>query len=151
MLKGNGNNVSDVVQLLQGKNVRLRVIEKDYISFLVQWINNMDFCGEYAPISQVSRSEAEKQFDNPTQLATITERAQFVVEKKDGTKIEFIAHYFVQPRKLMEIGYVIIPSERRKVYGTEAVQIIVDYLSLSKHIVQIQTVTDIEIRHPKGF
>jgi len=45
-------------------------------------------------MTQLSRAEAEKRFENPTKLATLTERARFVIEKKDGTKIGFIAHYF---------------------------------------------------------
>jgi len=85
---------------------------------VVECINKIDFYEEYGPIAQVSKTEAEKQFENPTPLATITERVRFVIEKKDGTKTGFIAHYFVQPIRLMEIGYVIIPSERRKGYGT---------------------------------
>jgi RimJ/RimL family protein N-acetyltransferase len=44
----------------------------------------------------------------------------------------------------MEIGYDLIPSERGKGYGTEAVQIIVDYLFLTKNIVRIQAVTNVD-------
>jgi RimJ/RimL family protein N-acetyltransferase len=43
----------------------------------------------------------------------------------------------------LEIGHVLIPSERGKGYGTEAVNIIVDYLFLSKEIVRIQAITDV--------
>lgn len=113
------------------------------MSFLVECINNIDFYAAYGPITQGSKTETEKQFENPTPLATITKRVRFVIEKKDGTKIGFIAHYCVQPIRLMEIGYAIIPSERGKGYGTDAVQIMVDYLFLSKDVVRIQAVTDV--------
>jgi len=106
-------------------------MEKEDVSFLCE------------VMTQLSQAEAEKQFENPAPLATLTERARFVVEKKDGTKIGFIAHYFVVPTKLMEIGYDIIPSERGKGYGTEAVRIIVNYLFLTKDIVRIQAVTNV--------
>ena len=43
----------------------------------------------------------------------------------------------------MEIGYNLIPSERGKGYGTEAVQITVDYLFLSRDIVRIQAITNV--------
>jgi RimJ/RimL family protein N-acetyltransferase len=43
----------------------------------------------------------------------------------------------------MEIGYDMIPSERSKGYGTEAVQIMVDYLFLSKDVARIQAVTNV--------
>jgi RimJ/RimL family protein N-acetyltransferase len=43
----------------------------------------------------------------------------------------------------MEIGYDVVPSERGKGYGTEATQLIVDYLFLSKDIQRIQAITDV--------
>ncbi len=44
----------------------------------------------------------------------------------------------------MEIGFALVPSERRKGYGTEAIQMLVDYLFLEKDIVRIQVPTDVE-------
>ena len=44
----------------------------------------------------------------------------------------------------MEIGYSLVPDERRKGYCSEAVEIMVDYLFLSKDIPRIQAHTDIE-------
>jgi len=129
--------------LLEGKNVNLRVMEKEDLSFFVETLNDVNYYGEHGPVStQMSKAEAEKRFENPSPLATLTERARFIIEKKDGTKIGFIAHYFTLPNRLMEIGYAIIPSERGKGYGTEAVQIMVDYLFLSKDIARIQVVTN---------
>jgi len=118
--------------LLEGKNVNLRVMEKEDLSFYVESLT-----------TQVSMATAVKRFENPSPLATVTERVLFVIDKKEGAKIGFIAHYFIQPTRLMEIGYDIISSERGKGYGTEAVQIMVDYLFLSKHIVRIQAVTNV--------
>jgi ribosomal-protein-alanine N-acetyltransferase len=43
-----------------------------------------------------------------------------------------------------EIGYVLIPSERGKGYCTEAAQLAVDYLFMSKDIVRIQAATHID-------
>jgi RimJ/RimL family protein N-acetyltransferase len=94
--------------------------------------------------SQLSKAEAERRFRNPTPLAILTERTRFVVQKKDGTRIGLITHYLVLPSKRMEIGYDLIPSQRGKGYGTEAVQIIVDYLFLTKDIVRIQAVTNVD-------
>jgi RimJ/RimL family protein N-acetyltransferase len=77
-------------------------------------------------------------------LAILAERQRFIIERKDGTRIGFIAHWLVQPNRWMEIGYDIIPNERCKGYGTEAVQIIVDYLFLSKDIMRIQAITGVK-------
>ena len=43
---------------------------------------------------------------------------------------------------LLEIGYVLVPGERRKGYCTEAVKIVLDYLFLFKYIVRVQAHTD---------
>jgi RimJ/RimL family protein N-acetyltransferase len=94
--------------------------------------------------SQLSKTEAERRFENPSPLAILTERIRFVIEKKDGTKVGIIAHYLVLPSKRMEIGYDLILNERGKGYGTEAVQIIVDHLFLTMDIVRIQAVTNVE-------
>jgi RimJ/RimL family protein N-acetyltransferase len=118
--------------LLEGKNVNLRAMQKEDVGFLRKTIK-----------AQLSKAEAERQFDSPTPLATLTKRTRFVIEKKDGTRVGFITHYFVLPAKRMEIGYDLIPSERGKGYGTEAVQIIVDHLFLTKDIVRIQAVTNV--------
>jgi RimJ/RimL family protein N-acetyltransferase len=113
--------------------VNLRVMRKEDVGFLCETVK-----------SQLSKAEAERRFENPSPLAILTERIRFVVEKKDGTKVGIIAHYLVLPSKRMEIGYDLILNERGKGYGTEAVQIIVDHLFLTKGIVRIQAVTNVE-------
>jgi ribosomal-protein-alanine N-acetyltransferase len=42
----------------------------------------------------------------------------------------------------MEIGYQIIPDHRGKGYGTEAAQLMVDHLFLSRDISRIQAITN---------
>ena len=44
--------------------------------------------------------------------------------------------------KILEMGYALLPSERGKGYCTEAVNVMVDYLFLSKEAVRIQAQTD---------
>jgi RimJ/RimL family protein N-acetyltransferase len=90
-----------------------------------------EFWGEYANIvEQLSKSEWLKRFDNPSNLGILTEKRGFIVQKKDWTRIGIINYWINQPNRTIEISYAIIPAERRKGYGTEAVQLIVDYLFL---------------------
>jgi RimJ/RimL family protein N-acetyltransferase len=119
--------------LLEGKNVNLKVVEKEDIPLIAEWLNNPEVFGEYNPLVQHSKMELEQWYD---QLSA--EGKWFFVEKKDGTKVGEIHHL-----KDMEIGYGLIPSERRKGYCTEAVTIIVDYLFLSKEIVRIYALTNV--------
>jgi RimJ/RimL family protein N-acetyltransferase len=123
--------------LLEGKNVNLRIWEKEDLKLVAEWTNNSDFFGEYEQLMQMSRTELEKFYDTPP-----PETRYFFIEKKDGSKIGTIGHY--QVGKLFEIGYVLVPSERKKGYCSEAAKIMVDYLFLSKDIVRIQAHTNVK-------
>jgi len=130
--------------LLEGKIVNLRVIEKDDVDFEAESSNDIGLVGEYEPIDeQISKSDLMKTFDNPSNLAILTDSRVFIIQKKDGTRIGGINHRFNQPDKLMEIGCNIVANETGKGYGTEATQLMVDYLFLSKNISRIQAKTDV--------
>jgi RimJ/RimL family protein N-acetyltransferase len=127
--------------LLEGKNVRLKLIDIEDVDFFFEFLNRIDFYGEYEAIRpQISKTYAQKRIENPEK--TDVNWTWFVIEKKDGTKIGFILHFTNQPRGWMEVGYALMPSEMGKGYGTEALQIMVDYLFLSKDIMRIQATTD---------
>jgi RimJ/RimL family protein N-acetyltransferase len=127
-----------VFKVLEGKNVNLRIMEKDDLPLFVEWVNKPEVFGEYNPLHQMSKTEAEKMFENPH------EEKSFIIEKKDGSKIGFITHFYVLhvAGRQLEIGYSLLPNERGKGYGTEATQLMVDYLFLSKDTMRIQAQTD---------
>jgi RimJ/RimL family protein N-acetyltransferase len=111
-------------------------VEKDDLSLFTDWGNNPEFFGEFIWLPQQSRMEREKWYENLPSEAKF-----FFIEKKDGTKIGTIAHFLVGPHT--EIGYMLVPNERRKAYCSEAVQIMVDYLFLSKNLERVQATTDV--------
>ncbi len=129
-----------VLKVLEGNTVNLRVMEKEDVSFWHKWANNVD--SEYFLPSQRSKAEMEKALSEPGPY----EFKDFIIEKKDGTKIGLITHFYVlHPMgKALEIGSALIPNERRKGYGTEAAQIMVDYLFLSKEAPCIQATIHIK-------
>ena len=123
------------LKLLEGQTVNLRIIEKEDLSFIQEWVNNPQFIGEYEPISQETLEELTQQYNN----ALKNGGKWFFIEKKDRMKIGYMVYYLA--RRQYEIGYMVIPSERGKGYATEAGTILVDYLFLSKDIVRIQADT----------
>jgi RimJ/RimL family protein N-acetyltransferase len=125
-----------VLAVLEGRNVNLRIMEREDLSFYVKWVNDPSFFGEYNPLEQAAKAEVEKSFDTAP-----PERRRFFVEKKDGTKIGVVGVF--KAGALWEIGFTLIPSERGKGYGPEAVTIMVDYLFLSRDLVRIQATTDL--------
>jgi RimJ/RimL family protein N-acetyltransferase len=126
--------------LLEGKNVNLRVVEKEDLSLFAEWVNKPEFVGEYNPLRQLSRTDVERGYEKSS-----LEQGEFIIEKKDGSKIGYIWHFSsVHPAaKLLEIGYFVVPSERGKGHCSEAAKIMVDYLFLSSDIVRIQAHTDL--------
>ena len=124
--------------MFEGKLVNLRIAEKEDLPLLTEWVNKLEVFGEYNPLFQMTRTDFEKIFEGPH------EEKLFIVEKKDGSKIGFIEHFYVlhPAGRQLEIGYTLIPNERGKGYCSEAAKIMVDYLFLSKDIERIQAQTD---------
>ena len=117
--------------------MNLRIMEREDLSIVKGWDNDVGIMGEYEPIVQETKTDLEQQYDK------LTEGQWFFIEKKDGTKIGFIAHFATHGTV---ITYALLPDERGKGYGSEAVRIMVDYLFLSKDIVRIQAET-----HPQNI
>jgi RimJ/RimL family protein N-acetyltransferase len=129
--------------LLEGKTVNLRVMEKEDLPLFTEWFNNSnpEFLGRYFSPVQRSRTELERMFDSGP-----FEEKVFFIEKKDGTKIGYIVQFNMPApyTKMQEIGYFLIPNKRGKGYCTEATQLMVDYLFLSKNVTRIQATTHAE-------
>jgi ribosomal-protein-alanine N-acetyltransferase len=124
--------------MLEGKIINLRAMEPEDISLVSEWLNNLEFQGQYTPLIQRSKTEFFKRFSDISE-----DHKEFIIEKKDSTKIGLIIYFLVQggPYHLLEIGYYMIMSERRHGYCTEAVQVFTDFLFLSKAIERIQATT----------
>jgi ribosomal-protein-alanine N-acetyltransferase len=124
-----------VLGLLEGKNVNLRIVEKEDLPLLHEWDNNPDR-GEFEQLREETKTDLEKLYDN------LKDSQWFFIEKKDGTKIGNIVH--VLSAGEVEIGYFVVPNERKKGYASESIMIMVDYLFLSKNIERIQAKADPE-------
>lgn len=127
-------------KVLEGRNVNLRVMEKDDLPLFTEWFNNSspEFLGRCFSPFQRSRTELEKMFESSP-----FEEKVFIIEKKDGAKIGYIVQFnMLAPyTKMQEIGYFLVPDERGEGYCTEATQLMVDYLFLSKNVTRIQATT----------
>jgi RimJ/RimL family protein N-acetyltransferase len=121
--------------------VNLRIMENEDFPLLLGWINDPKFMGEFLPVTQWSMAEFEK-----AGQANPFEAKWFFIEKKDGSKIGYMFHFnmlHITMGKLLEIAYALLPSERGKGYGTEATQLMVDYLFLSMSVSRVQAMVSI--------
>jgi len=135
--------VTGWIELLEGKLVNLRLMEKEDALLFAEWMSKPEVTGEYEGLGQFSKSEFEKVFE----AGDKHEEKDFFIQKKDGTKIGLMAHFYVlhvaASMRQLEIGYFLLPNERGKGYCSEAVSIFVDYLFLSKDTGRIQARTDV--------
>jgi ribosomal-protein-alanine N-acetyltransferase len=125
------------MKLLEGKTVNLRIEEKEDLPLGAEWLNNPDVLGEYEGFTQISKSELEKRYSEAR-----PEQQTFVIEKKDGSKIGLISHFPMD--RVTTLSTFLIPTERGKGYCSEATQILVDFLFLSKDIARIQVIVNNE-------
>jgi aminoglycoside 6'-N-acetyltransferase len=126
--------------MLKGLTVDLRAAEREDLELLARWYSDSDFQGawDYFP-EQLSREALDRELFGPRE----PERAStsFIIQRKDGTPVGVITHFRVHPHGWTEIGYALVPEERGKGYGTEAIRIMTDYLFLSKAIERVQALT----------
>jgi len=78
-----------VFRLLEGKTVNLRIMEKEELPLLAEWLSSLEFLGEFLGLRQMSKTEAEKMLENPYEMK------DFFIEKKDGSKIGLVSHFYV--------------------------------------------------------
>jgi len=118
-------------------------MEREDAPLLAEWMSKPEITGEYEGLGQFSKSEFEKIFE----IGDKHEEKDFFIQKKDGTKIGLMAHFYVlhvaSSMRQLEIGYFLLPNERAKGYCSEAANIFVDYLFLSKDTIRIQARTDV--------
>ena len=119
--------------MLKGKKINLKLVEKADLPLLHEWINDEEFNGEFEPFTQGTLASLEKDYDK------MTDGQWYFVETKDGAKVGYIVNF--KSGDCTGIGYLFLPDERRKGYGTEAVQMMVDYLFLHRDIIRIQAET----------
>lgn len=71
--------------MLEGKNIRIKLGDKEDLDFFVDFWNNLNYYGDYEPImEQMTKAEAEKR------LADSAKTAYFVIQKRDGSSIGLI-------------------------------------------------------------
>ncbi|MCW4052054.1 MAG: GNAT family N-acetyltransferase [Candidatus Bathyarchaeota archaeon] len=113
--------------------MNLRLMEREELHILADWLNDPRFIGGYE--SQENIDDLEKSFSRHGSQ-------WFFIEKKDGSRIGWVAKYLVGNQTT--VGFGVVPDERCKGYATEATNIIVDYLFLTSNIVRVQADTSTE-------
>jgi RimJ/RimL family protein N-acetyltransferase len=119
--------------MLPGKLIDLRLVERADLPLLAGWVNDIDVNGEFESFSQTSLTELERDFE-----AKPDER-WYLVQTRDAVPVGYLAHGKAPGG--CWIGYTLLPAQRGRGYGSDAVLVIVDYLFLHRDIGRIQAET----------
>ncbi len=115
---------------MAGKNVNIRPLERDDLSWFTEWNSDINYIGPYEPLEISSKHTIEKWFEEENR------NSWWIIEDMAGKPV---GQMITGPEGNYQfMGYVIHPDQRNKGYCTEAVELMVDYLFLSKPIVRVQ-------------
>jgi ribosomal-protein-alanine N-acetyltransferase len=128
--------------MLEGKNVNLRLIEKDDLTTRHEWVNNLEMGGIYNSLSQTTYQRMENRYTERNQSTQQPTGYSFFIELKDGTKVGSIGSWKDHGGKFYTMGAGVLPEHRRKGYTSEATMIMIDFLFLSDNIMRIQAMAN---------
>lgn len=130
--------------ILEGRNVDLKLVEKDDFAQYAEWMQDGDFLGPFWAASRHrTRQEMEKDFAEPKNPGM--EFTRYYIQRKDGGRVGLAFYaYGSQLHGWMEVAYIIDVPERGKGYATEAVQVLVDHLFLTRQLERVQALIDVE-------
>ncbi len=117
--------------MFEVEKVNLRAADRSDVPLIKEWWSDRKYMGEHQDPLTISEEKLEEIMLQGTMF--------FIIEKKDRTRIGYINSW--TRGKTREIGYALVPSERGKGYGTEAIQIMLDYLFLNTDVIRIQVST----------
>jgi len=122
----------------------LKLIEKDDLAQYAEWMQDWDFRGPFwAPLRHRTRIEIEKDFVEPSNPGL--EFTRYYIQSKEGVRVGLAFYAWgSQLHDWMEVAYIIDISQRGRGYATEAVQILVDFLFLTRKLERIQALIDVE-------
>ena len=128
--------------MLKGKRVSLRAAEVRDAGTIAEWFNDPSFTGDFqhfpiqAPTTHIERRISGHSLYN-------SEWVDFIVSDHEDRSVGWIAHYTAAPNfGWLELGVAICPEYRSRGYAAEAIQVLTDYLFLSRDVNRIQAVAD---------
>ena len=125
---------------LLGEKIKLKAADESDVSYLFEIWDDPEYKGDFAGVEpKRSLKEIEEM------VRSLKGRLFIILTSSDSRRIGFIDYYWTRSDYpyLFEIGYRIMPSERRKGYTTEAAALIIDLIfTTHKEVERIESVTE---------
>ncbi|WP_422414032.1 MULTISPECIES: GNAT family N-acetyltransferase [unclassified Endozoicomonas] len=124
--------------MLNGKNIKLRVIREQDIDQLAELSGNIESLGEYLPTLMVSAADLRKELHKSGFLSESL--SKFIIADKHENIIGSTWAFKSVPYfDALEVGYHIFSKEDRgKGFATEALLLLTNYLFQSKQVNRIE-------------
>jgi len=114
--------------ILLGKNINLRALEPDDLNFLFSTENNELFWEISGTQLPYSKYVLKKYLENSHQDIYEAKQYRFVISDFDNIPVGMIDLFDFNPlHKRVGIGILLLPQHQNKGYGSEALEMIIDY------------------------
>src|SRR3989338_1448078 len=127
--------------MITGTKVNMRRVEERDIPTVTNWLNDPGFTGPHADFpTQITELDLAKRVLGPV---NVLEWTDYVIENQNREAVGWACHYIDSLNfNWHEIAYAVLPKHRKQGYATEAAQLLIDYLFMTKDIPRIQAKTN---------
>lgn len=113
---------------LQGKNINLRALEPEDLDFLFSAENNESFWEISGTQTPYSKHLLQKYIENAHQDIYEAKQYRFVICNKQNIPVGMIDLFDFNPQhKRIGVGILILPENQGKDFGSEALEMVIDY------------------------
>lgn len=132
--------------MIQGKLVRLRLIERDDLALLAAWANDEAVNSEFNTFGLHPTNQLEHGFNDQGMFDD--RQGELIVETLAGERAGTVSYRQViygpnYGSRPYSIGITLHPDHRGKGYGVEAQQLLADYLFQTYPIARVEASTDL--------
>lgn len=122
---------------LDGPRVRIREIRHEEISEILEWIEDPSFRSEFLPFG---RDADDTVMEKLKGIALEVGGTRFLAIEK--TKIiGLVLYHKVSYFDYFDVGFYVVPNERNKGFGAEAMRLLVDYVFKTYRVDRIEAGT----------
>jgi diamine N-acetyltransferase len=146
------------MKLFKGNNIRLRPIEIEDLSVLYEWENDAENWHTSNNLNPHSRFFLEQYILNAQNNIYDDKQLRLVIVDQHDKQIGIIDLFDFDPHhRRAAIGLILEPGSRNKGYGSEALDIIIEYASKTLNIKQLHCGVGVDNHHSvklfkkKGF
>jgi RimJ/RimL family protein N-acetyltransferase len=131
--------------LLRGERVDIRPVEYEDLPLIHRWEADPAMSGDYIAPAPVPLAQLQKRFSERPGWSD--EYGRVLAVRKDGTPVGLLSYHRVSygmTSPAFNIGIGMAPEHRGQGYGSEAQQLLADYLLFTYPVGRVEASTDVK-------